>query len=79
MPVTNLPSTANSGALSARALGGLICLPGGGRGHGPLIQLSGAYSRCSPRKNLRLLVVEQMMLTTLNRQESDRPHKDHHR
>ena len=38
MPVTNLPSTADSGALLAQVLCVLICLLGGCRGHGPLIQ-----------------------------------------
>ena len=79
MPVTNLPQHADSGALPARVLGVFICLPGGSRGQGPLIQLSGAYSRCSLGKDLRLLVVQNRMLTTLNHQESDRPHKDHQR
>ena len=58
MPVTNLPSTADSGALPARVLGGLICLLGGGRGHGPLIQ--GVGGLC-----LRLLWCSLLMAHTV--------------
>ena len=47
MPVINLPSTADSGALLAGPLSVFICLLGGGRGHGPLIQgIGGLADAC---------------------------------